>query len=97
MAAPHDSNSVVSTAALNAYTANPTLNGTGIILRNQTLLLPTAAAAAAGGNMCVEWEFGTRGGQAPVLRGAAQCFAINLNAVSVTGGLLNIEVEWTEE
>ena len=94
----HDSNSPAFTATVSSYTANPTITSAGSgILRAQYLLLATSAAAAAAGNPCVEWDFTTRNDQAPVLRGAAQCFAINLGSTSVSTGSLNIEVEWTEE
>lgn len=40
--------------------------------------------------------YGDRPGQAVVLRGTAQVFAINLTGVTVVGGSILISVEWTE-
>lgn len=98
VAVPHDTADAqsVATAVLNAYTANPTINDSSPkLLRAATVTLGTTAAETVAG--AIVWDFTTRNGKAPVLRGAAQQFVLNLSGTSITSGLLNIDAEWTEE
>jgi hypothetical protein len=60
------------------------------------VFIPTATLATY--FRSYEWTFGGRpGAQAIVLRGINEVFSVNLNGVTVTGGSLNIQIEWTEE
>lgn len=95
-AVPHDSSDVAASAVVRAYTANPT---TGTLVGNietVAVFIPTATLATY--FRSYEWTFGGRpGAQAIVLRGINEVFSVNLNGVTVTGGSLNIQIEWTEE
>lgn len=88
------------TATLISYTANPTINDTSpTYIRSSYLSLPLSSTAATVPR--VDWVFGGFGAQGLnqeiVLRGAAQQMCINLNSVSVSSGVLHIDIEWTEE
>jgi hypothetical protein len=93
---PLDANDSAGTAVLLQCTANPTLGtpiGTISALRYFGALTGTAALMPE----AAVFEFGNRpGARALVLRGVAQCVAVNLNAPS-NAGTFNIEAEWTEE
>lgn len=87
------------TAVLTAYTANPTIvDASPLYFRSATLSLNTTAALVAAPRLV--WEFGeavstfSRG--LDILKNTAQQVCINLNAVSVTSGLLNIDITWVE-
>jgi hypothetical protein len=90
---PHDSGNPAVTATVKAYTVAPTA-GTlvGIICAEKLLL---AVPAATGGESQVEWIFGNRPSQSPVLR-AAGLFAVTISAIP-SGGSMTISMEWTEE
>ena len=91
--APHDLNNAAATALIQTYAANPTL-GTSVGLPGaETLNLGAAGAAGR-----IVFDFGTRNGQAGVLRGVAQSLNLNWNGAAVPAGtLLSIACEWTEE
>lgn len=93
---PHDSNNPSATAVANVYTSNPAVLGTlvGNIIVDK-LFLPATGTATDGGTK--SYEFSIRAGQSIVLRGVNEVFALNLNAVSATGGSFNITCEFTEE
>jgi hypothetical protein len=93
---PHDSNSPAATATVAAYTANPTTLGATV--GALAIFKSTLATAATTTNIApVIIDYGNRPSQAPILRGAAQLFAINLGAVTYAGNVLDINIEWTEE
>lgn len=95
VAVPHDSQSAAATAVCRAYTANPTAGTDVGIVFARRVLIPAAASLVA---VVPEYvEFGTRSAQHVVLRGVAECLALSLMGATVTGGLLDVEVEWTEE
>ena len=84
------------TAAVTAYTANPTINDAapGILDNSNLGLVATTVGAAVQPN--ITWDYQERNfDQAPILRGAAQQFCVNLNGTSPTA-LLNITFRWTE-
>jgi hypothetical protein len=96
-AVPYDSSDAAATGTVLSYTANPTALGTSVgVVRAGRIFVPTSATASD--QHGVRWDFGTRdNGKAVVLRGTTQVLAVNLNSVTLTGGSLSINVEWTEE
>lgn len=92
-AVPHDSLNAAATATLKAYTANPTL-GTlvgGLIAKRITF---TQSGAQRPDNI---FEFTTRIAQPVVLRGTSESVCVNFGGTTITGPLISIYVEWTEE
>lgn len=87
-----DTNNAAGTAVALSYTANPTTGTLVGAIRSAKLNLGLTSAAGS-----ITWDFSTRNSQAVVLRGTAQGLAVNLNGVSITSGLLDIFVEYTEE
>jgi hypothetical protein len=94
-AVPLDSTDAAATATVLSYTANPTLGTTVGTVAASRIFLP--APATATGEESLLFTFGDLAAKALVLRGTSQVLAVNLNGVTVTGGSLHIEVEWTEE
>lgn len=97
VAGAFDSNNATATAVLTAYTANPT-----IVDSSPTYLAAPAVAFATTttANAATEYVFGTNVDgydQSLVLRGATQQLCLNLNAVSVSSGVLATSIEWTEQ
>lgn len=87
------------TAVLIAYTANPTIvDSSPLYFRSATLSLNTTSALVAAPRLV--WEFGEAVGTfsrgLDILKNTAQQVCINLNAVSVSSGLLNIDMTWVE-
>lgn len=87
------------TAVLTAYTANPTIvDASPQYFRTATLSLNTTAALVASPRLV--WEFGeavsTFSRALDILKNTSQQVCINLNAVSVTSGLINIDITWVE-
>lgn len=96
VAARHDANDAAATATLVSYTANPTINDASPgLLRAATVTLGTTAAATT--NSRVVWDFADRPAKAVVLRGIAQQACVNLSGITVSSGLMNIDIEFTEE
>lgn len=88
-----DTTSPAATATGLGYTTNPTV---GTLVGNiRTRKVAVAAASGNSDEMII--DFGTRNGQAVVLRGINEVFAVNLNSVTVSGSAFNIAIEWTEE
>lgn len=95
--AKNDTNNPTPTATLISYSANPTINDTSpVYLRSAYLTLPTTAAGTSISPIQWDWD-SLEFMQRPALRGAAQQFCINLNGVSVSSGLLHINIQWSEE
>ncbi len=94
VAVPHDSTDAAASSLVLAYTANPGALGTavGTVRRGY---IPVDAAASVVGVESTVFDFGDKGKEI-ILRGVAQQLAINLNGVTVTGGLFNICIEWFE-
>ena len=89
---PHDSADAAASATTLVYTANPT-TGTAVgTIRSQSVAFSSATGTT---NNVLTFELGDKG-RPVVLRGTAQVLAVNLNGVTVTGGSLNIDIEWYE-
>lgn len=86
------------TATLIAYSANPTIgDSTPTYVRSAHLTVPVTSAGTS--TAPIVWIFGDNlpGQTQPLtLRGAASQACINLNAVSISSGLLHLSIEWTE-
>lgn len=79
-----------------AYTANPTIADATPGLIDMGIVTLNATTAAGGAPTTFAWT--TRAyNEAPVLRSTAQQVCVNLNAVSVSSGLLAISFMWTEQ
>jgi hypothetical protein len=89
---PLDAGDAAASSTPGVYTANPT---TGTLVGAVGRTYVPLSTNAAGGEASHEWSFGARG-KGIVLSGTAQGLALNLNGVSVAGGVLNIEIEWYE-
>lgn len=93
-----DSSDASATATLISYSANPTINDTSptYVASAYTTFPVTSAGVAI---VPVVWDFSTPFSfvKGVVLRGASQQACINLNAVSISSGLLHISIDWTEE
>lgn len=91
---PHDSLNAAAVASVLLYSANPTIGTTVGVVRSDKLLLPAPAGTSQAPPLV--FDFGTRNGQAMVLR-VNQVLAVSFNGATVAGGSLNFNVEWTEE
>lgn len=98
VAAPNISTDPASTATVTAYTANPTVAASPVLLGVLTVDLPVTTAA--GGNIETIRTWGTgvdefhKGLDLP--KGSANQICVNLNGVSVSSGVLNISMDWQE-
>lgn len=97
VAVPNSSASVASNATLVDYTANPT-TGTGVgNVGAKQMFLGNLTTAAPGSAACWDWSAGSRLEQELILTTAAEQLVVNLNGVTNSGNVHNIEVSWTEE
>lgn len=92
---PNDSSYVAGTATVSTCTANPVLGTTVGNVVSQQLQLGNLTTGVGG--VPIAFHFGNRPATAVVLRGAAQCLGVNLNAGSAGGNSLQLGFEWTEE
>lgn len=94
-AVPHDSTNATATATCVSYTANPATLGTTVgALRADKVNFGLTASDTS---PIIVWDFGIRPSQALVLRGATEVIAISMATITVTGGSLSVDIEWTEE
>lgn len=91
-----DSTNPTATASVTAWTANPTIPDTspGIIAAGIGVFVTTGTTAGNGG-LLFDWE-SRNFMEAVTLRGVAQQFCVNFNATTVSSGVININVAWTE-
>lgn len=89
---------VASTATLTAYTANPTVASSPILMDAATVDLPVTTAA--GGRVDVSLNYGETVGMFAhglvIPKNTTKQICVNLNGVSVSSGVLNIGMIWTE-
>jgi hypothetical protein len=91
---PHDTNFGPADSTPICYTAAPT--GGALVGNIRALQFFDESSALAGSSSWL-WEFGTRGGAAAiVLRGTAQCLAINIVGIIATQ-TATVSIEWTED
>lgn len=95
-AVPHDSSDAAATATARAYTANPTLGTLIGQIRAYKVVIPQSSPlGGASGLSITEVTFGDIS-KAPTLRSTSEVLALNLGAVTLTGGSISISFEWTE-
>lgn len=87
-------------AVLTAYTANPTINDTSpLYFRSQWNTLPVTSTSLSIG--VINWAFGELVGEfsraLDIPKSSTQQYCINLNAVTVSSGVLDIDISWTEQ
>lgn len=96
--AKNDTSNATATAVPISYTAVPTITDSSpTYLRSQSLTLPVTSAGTS--IAPIDWQFGphiSQGTQAAILRGIAAQFCLNFNTISVSSGVLNGSLEWTE-
>lgn len=90
-AVPMDSGNTAAVSAPLSYTANPT---TGTLVGNLDSKKIGVMATTTTGNDYYLWVPGM--GQSIVLRGTTEQIALNLNAVTLTGGSCDITFQWIE-
>lgn len=92
-----DTNNPTPTATLISYSANPTINDTSpTYLRSRNVTFPTIASGTVLVPIVWEWDT-TSFGERPTLRGTSEQICVNLNSATVSSGVLQLTVEWTEE
>ena len=88
----------VSTATLTAYTANPTVAASPIVMDVQTVSLAVTTTA---NNQPSPLFYGTSSDflskGLDIVKGSTTQICVNLNGVTVTTGVLNISMQWTEQ
>lgn len=89
----HDTTNPSGTATVGHYTTNPTLGTSLGAIRAVRLPIATVGAPAS----TVDWDFGVRPSQAVVLRGTSEQLCVNFGGGTITGPVITIYVEWTEE
>lgn len=100
VASANNTSNATSTAVLTAYTAVPTIVDTSpLYFRSGWVTLPTTAAGTVINTL--QWGFGTSveayNQHLDILKNTAQQACLNLNSVSVSSGVLDISIEWTEQ
>lgn len=91
---PHDSTSPAATAIVRNYTSNATALGTSIgNIAAERITINTAGAI----NNNIYYEYQTRFDQGIVLRGTSEFLCINFGGITITGPLISISIEFTEE
>lgn len=96
---PLDSQNAAATATVRAYTANPTLGTLVGLLASSRLqigVLSPSNNSNTPSNPSELFRSNSRG-QDIVLRGTSEIVSINLNAVTIAGGLFSGCIEWVEE
>lgn len=89
-----DTNNASTTASAFYYTTNPTSLGTAVA----TMRTARFAFQSIGTpNGLLQWVFGNNPGQALVLRGTSDYVCVNLNATTLTGNVISIDAEYSEE
>lgn len=83
------------TATTTAYTANPTVDATALIVDAQTVSLITTSALASQAGGLFNY-MGRNYVEPPTLVGVAQQLCVNLGSISVSSGLLAVSFVWTE-
>lgn len=93
VAVPHDSTDAAATAVVKYYYANPTLGTTVGNIRNIKGFVPTAT----GNPGYVSWTLTGNFTKGIVLNNANESLNINLNALTMAGGNLSVDIVWTEQ
>lgn len=99
VASTNFSSDSAATAVLTAYTANPTINDASpVYFRTAVTSFNVTSALVA--SPVLEFHFGEWVAHfaraLDLLKGSTQQVCVNLNAVSVSSGLINIDISWVE-
>lgn len=93
----NDSTFPTATATFQAYTVNPTVDASAVIVNGATLFLPVTSTTSNSSGVAFDWATGGVAEAPPTLRGVAQQYCVNLNgATAPSSGLLNVQWVWTE-
>lgn len=94
-----DTQNPTATAVPISYTAVPTITDSSpTYMDSASVTLPVTSAGTVSVPLVFDYSANNIGlQQAPVLRGVAQQLCLNFNTVSVSSGLLNGVITWTEE
>ena len=86
-------------ATLVSYTVNPTINDAApVYVDSKIMMLGLTGTTLASQVTVFDWSRDIANNiQVPTLRGAAQQLCVNLITVSVSSGVLNGSITWTEE
>lgn len=101
VATPHMSTDSAATATLTAYTANPTIvDASPLYLRSSYLTVPVTTAGTS--IAPILWQAGEMVGEFTkafdIPKGTTtQQYCVNLNGVSISSGLLHIDITWLEQ
>lgn len=99
VAVPNSPSDPASTATVTAYTANPTVAATPLLMDAALVDLPVTTAA--GGGVAVTNLYGTSVDNfdkgIDLLKNTTAQLCVNLNGASVSSGVLTIHMEWTEQ
>jgi len=90
---PYDSLQPAGTATVRGYTVNPATLGAAVGNVNRDRSFVAGVGSATHANI-LEWRF--TDSKNFVLRGTSEGLCINLNAETITGGVFNVRIEWTE-
>jgi len=88
---PHEATDAVATAVIKAYTVNPTTGTLVGQIRSSRIGFGSSTAPTTQ----YEFSFGENG-KPVILAGVAQTLCINLGGVTITGGIMDISIEFTE-
>lgn len=98
VAVPLNSNDPAATAVVTAYTANPTVAATPLLMDAVNVNLPVTTAE--GGDVTSRLIYGTNvdflSKGLDIIKGTTNQICVNLNGVSVAAGALNINMQWQE-
>lgn len=98
VAVPLNSNDPASTATLTAYTANPTVAATPLLM--DAVLVDLPVTTAAGGVTANELTYGTSvdafSKGLDIIKNTTQQICLDLNGVTVSSGVLVINMQWQE-
>lgn len=90
----YNTTNAAGTAVVRSYTANPSALGTLVgPIRTARMTMVNASVAQ---NYLV-WDFGVRPTQSITLSGTSEFLCVNFGGTSITGNIISINVEWTEE
>jgi hypothetical protein len=94
-----DTGNATATAVPISYTANPTINDTSPTYIDSASMTLNVTGTTAAAVVPLVFDFAKDAVnllQAPVLRGTTQQICVNLNAISVSSGVINGSLSWVE-
>ncbi len=95
---PRDTNNATATAVPISYTAVPTITDSSpTYLDSASLTIPVTSAGTVSEPLVFDYSPVQTLLQPVTLRGVAQQVCLNFNTVSISSGLLNGSLTWTEE